>query len=209
MSPEANKSRDYLVHYLNSRVSNLHGAINLRENDGTSALALFVVRYVNLVPEFIGAFEQFLQKAGVGGEIERQIMTARDFQNISMEINSAAESLEADLYQAYLAHRLLEEVNDILASQHNCRIIPVDMTRSNLIVHHIIGEPFANQMDSAVHLLTSKLLHAMEEDTALKAKLRTYTGTLGVEPIQRFPCLTESSSIRLMFKSQHSRIRLN
>jgi hypothetical protein len=46
----------------------------------------------------------------------------------------------------YLAHRLLEELNDVLNASYHCPVIPEDMTRSNLIVHHIIGEPFANNM---------------------------------------------------------------
>ena len=63
---------------------------------------------------------------------------------------SAEERLEANMYQAYLAHRLLEELNDVLSANYNCPVIPVNMTRSNLIVHHIIGEPFANQIDGAI-----------------------------------------------------------
>ena len=96
----------------------------------------------------------------------------------------------------------------MLNAHYNCRVIPVDMTRSNLIVHHIIGEPFANQIDGAIQLLNDKLIASLRKDHALAEKLHTYTNTLSQDPSLRYPCLTESSNIRLLFKGQNSRVRL-
>ena len=92
---------------------------------------------------------------------------------------------------------------------YNCPVVPVNMTRSNLIVHHIIGEPFANQIDSAIQLLNDKLLASLGKDESLRSKLCDYSSSLGNDPTERFPCLTESSNIRLLFKSQNSRVRLH
>ena len=89
------------------------------------------------------------------------------------------------MYQAYLAHRLLEELNDALNAIYNCPVIPVDMTRSNLIVHHIIGEPFANQIDGAIQLLNDKLVKSIASDKDLQEKLTTYTDGLSSDPIMR------------------------
>jgi hypothetical protein len=194
---------------LNERVAHLHHSISLRENDGTIALASFIERYVELVPDFITAFDDFLASAGIGGEIARQIITARDFLDAPVEIISTEEGLEAHMYQAYLAHRLLEELNDVLNAIYNCPVIPVDMTRSNLIVHHIIGEPFANQIDGAIQLLNDKLVKSIASDKDLQEKLNAYISGLGNDPIMRYPCLTESSNIRLLFKSQNTRVRLH
>ncbi len=76
-------------------------------------------------------------------------------------------------------------------------------------MHHIIGEPFANQIDSAIQLLNDKLLASIKKNQSLRARLQEYTNALGKDPSDRFPCLTESSNIRLLFKSQNSRVRLN
>ena len=46
---------------------------------------------------------------------------------------SVEESLEANMYQAYLAHRLLEELNDVLSVNYNCPVIPVNMTGQTLL----------------------------------------------------------------------------
>ena len=203
------QTSEFLVAYLNEWVANLHHSISLREDDGTVALASFIERYVELVPDFITAFEDFLCAADISGEIAQQVITAREFLDAPIEIVSTEEGLEANMYQAYLAHRLLEELNDALNVSYSCPIIPVDMTRSNLIVHHIIGEPFANQIDSAIQLLNEKLVTAIAQDASLEKKITSYLATLGNDPVTRYPCLTESSNIRLLFKSQNSRVRLH
>jgi len=173
-------------------------------------LASFIERYVELVPDFIRAFEDFLSMADIGGEIARQVVTAKEFLDAPVEVVSPdEENLEAHMYQAYLAHRLLEELNDVLNASYHCPVIPVDMTRSNLIVHHIIGEPFANQIDGAIQLLNDKLVKAINGDETMQSKLQDYAGTLSNDPVTRYPCLTDSSNIRLLFKSQNSRVRLH
>ena len=200
---------EFVAAYFNERVANLHHSISLREDDGTAALASFIEHYVELAPDFITAFEDFLSAADISGEIDQQVKTAREFLDVPLEIFSIEERLEANMYKAYLAHRVLEELNDVLKISYSYPIIPIDMTRSNLIVHHIIGEPFANQIDGAIQLLNDKLLESINSDSAVQRKLKTYGKNLSSDPLMRYPCLTDSSNIRLLFKSQNSRVRLN
>ena len=155
------------------------------------------------------AFEDFLSMADVAGEIARQVVTAKEFLDAPVELVSSEESLEAHMYQAYLAHRLLEELNDVLNASYHCPVIPVDMTRSNLIVHHIIGEPFANQIDGAIQLLNDKLIVAINADGVMQTKLKSYAGTLSNDPINPLPLPYRLFNIRLLFKSQNSRVRLH
>ncbi|MBT5388713.1 MAG: hypothetical protein HN817_06715 [Porticoccaceae bacterium] len=209
MLPLSAQTSEFLVAYLNERIRHLHHSINLRESDGTKALACFIERYVDLVPDFIGAFEDFLSSAHITGAIVQQVVTAKEFIDTPIEIVSSEEGLEAHMYQAYLAHRLLEELNDLLSSSYDCSVIPVDMTRSNLIVHHIIGEPFANQIDGAIQLLSDKLVGAIKDDESLQEKLREFSRKRSNDPATRYPCLMESSNIRLLFKSQNTRVRLH
>ena len=209
MLPLSQQTSEFLIAYLNERVKHLHHSISLREDDGTAALATFIERYVALVPDFVTAFDDFLDSANISGEIARQVITARDFLDTPVEIVSSEEGLEAQMYQAYLAHRLLEELNDTLKATYGCPIIPVNMTRSNLIVHHIIGEPFANQIDGAIQLLNDKLIDSINNDPAIQKKLKAYSNNLSKDPLMRYPCLTDSSNIRLLFKSQNTRVRLH
>ncbi len=209
MPPLSNQSSEFLIAYLNERVQHLHESIRLRESDGTAALASFIKKYIDLVPDLISAFEDFIAHAGINGGIGRQVTTAKGFRDVAMDIMSAEEGREENMYQAYLAHRLIEELNDVLSVNYNCPVIPVNMTRSNLIVHHIIGEPFANQIDGAIQLLNDKLLASIARNKTLSVKLFEYSSALGKDPTEQFPCLTESSNIRLLFKSQNSRVRLH
>jgi hypothetical protein len=120
-------------------------------------------------------------------------------------IVSSEEGLEAQIYQAYLAHRLLEELNETLKGIYGCPIIPVDMTRSNLIVQHIIGEPFANQIDGAIQMLNVKLIESINNDSGMQKKLEAYSKNLSSDPLIHYPCLTDSSNIRLLFNSQNTK----
>ncbi|MDB4260648.1 hypothetical protein OAD77_04155 [Porticoccaceae bacterium] len=60
MPPLSNQSSEFLIAYLNERVQHLHESIRLRESDGTAALASFIKKYVQLVPDLVDAFEDFL-----------------------------------------------------------------------------------------------------------------------------------------------------
>ena len=67
-------------------------------------------------------------------------------------------SLEALLDEAFLAHRLLEEVNDHHVRQLGRALMPMDMTEANIIVHHLLGDEFAMRLEELVQFTASQLL---------------------------------------------------
>ena len=70
------------------------------------------------------------------------------------------QGLLALLDEAYLAHRLLEEVNDRYLAHGGGQLVPLDTTRASLIVHHLLGEPFANELDALVQVTVDGLVPA-------------------------------------------------
>ena len=66
--------------------------------------------------------------------------------------------LEALLDEAFLAHRLLEEVNDHHIRHLQRPLLPLDMTEANIIVHHLLGDDLANALDQLVHETAAQLL---------------------------------------------------
>ena len=70
----------------------------MHENDGTAVLATFIERYMALAPDFVTAFNDFLNSANISGEIARQVITARDFIEVPVGIVSSEEGLEAQIY---------------------------------------------------------------------------------------------------------------
>ena len=66
--------------------------------------------------------------------------------------------LEALLDEAFLAHRLLEEVNDHHIRHLQRPLLPLDMTEANLIVHYLLGDEFATRLEHLVQFTASQLL---------------------------------------------------
>ena len=114
------------------------------------------------------------------------------------EIMQGHVGLDCLLDEAYLAHRLVEEVNDLYIKHFGQPLIPLDMTVANLIAHQLIGEDFANQLDEAVHHAVDEMLDedsfALESVEAYREKLNSPdTGAAW----KRWPCLSRQLGVGL------------
>ena len=56
----------------------------------------------------------------------------------------------AALSSAYLCHRLMEEMHENNHSIRTGGLVDIEATRANLLVHQLIGEPFANELDDSI-----------------------------------------------------------
>lgn len=190
-----------LVHFLEMRKESLHQAIKLPDAEAASLLADFVVRYIKHVPDFIEAIRAMAQEAGIYGDVEPLLKIASDYFMSPPSIVAGHSQLEAMLDEAYLAHRLLEEVNDRFMAQCGIPLAPMDMTMANIIAHELIGEPFANELDQAV-LFSAELLlneHRFEgENVQRYINLHKYRGW--AEELKRWPCLVEDLAISVEFE---------
>ena len=189
-----------LLHLLENRAGNLHDAIKLPQDRAASLLADFVVRYIEQVPNFIEAITQITQEAGIYDGVKPLLNIASDYFLSPPDIVNGHQEVEALLDEAYLAHRLLEEVNDRFIGYCGIPLAPMDMTRANIIVHELIGEPFANELDQAV-LFSAELL--LNEYGFSGANFQRYitqhkNSDWSVE-LKRWPCLTEDLAIAVKF----------
>jgi hypothetical protein len=66
--------------------------------------------------------------------------------------------LEALLDEAFLVHRLLEEVNDYHIRSLGHPLLPLDMTEANIIVYHLLGEQLGSRLESLVQYASAELL---------------------------------------------------
>jgi hypothetical protein len=106
--------------------------------------------------------------------------------------------LDSLLDEAYLAHRFVEEVNDLYIKHFGQPLIPLDMTVANLIAHQLIGEAFANQLDEVVHHAVDEMLNdesfALESVEAYREKLSSPdTGAAW----KRWPCMSRRLGVGL------------
>ena len=186
-----------LATLLKTRVNALHKSIQLPSENIIPALLNFIIHYIDQVPEFIDAVDSIADECGLIDYLEPVISTAREFFIRPPELVAGHEGLNSLMGESYLAHRLVEEVNDRFISGYNMPLVPMDMTRSNLIIHHLIGEPFANQLDSAIHLVVDEL--QQKDLVFVPEACREDRSSRWASDLQRWPCLVDNLSVNLLF----------
>lgn len=197
---EQDSASGKLLEFVEYRKGQLHDAIKLPADKATKDLADFVVRYIKHVPDFIDAIRAMAQEAGIHHDVEPLLKIASDYFLSPPSIVDPHSQLQALLDEAYLAHRLLEEVNDRFMAKSGIPLAPMDMTIANVIAHELIGEPFANELDQAVLFSAELLLDeqgfsgAQIEDYVIAHKLNGWS-----QELERWPCLVEDLSISVKF----------
>lgn len=182
-------------------INNMHFAIRLPEGDATSSLVTFVIAYISQVPVCIDTARTIAREAKILDYTGPYLRLAEEFFLKPPEIVAGHIGLEELMDEAYLAHRLLEEVNDRFMARTSVPLIPVDMTMANLIVHSLIGEPFSNELDEAVSYMVERniLRESVYDSAEFKAFVEKHRAdnTEGEQP--DWPCLTDQLSINLDF----------
>ena len=197
---EQDSASGKLLEFVECRKGHLHNAIKLPADKATKKLADFVVRYIKHVPDFIDAIRTMAQEAGIYEDVQPLLKIASDYFLSPPSIVDSHSQLQALLDEAYLAHRLLEEVNDRFMAKSGIPLAPMDMTLANVIAHELIGEPFANELDQAVLFSAELLLDEQGfngehiEDYVITHKVNGWTREL-----ERWPCLVEDLAISVEF----------
>ncbi len=202
---EQDSATGKLLEFVECRKKRLHAAIKLPEQQAAKGLADFVVRYIKHVPDFIDAIRSMAQEAGIDKDVEPLLKIASDYFMSPPSIVDPHSQLEALLDEAYLAHRLLEEVNDRFMAKSGIPLAPMDMTVANVIAHELIGEPFANELDQAV-LFSAELL--LNEHGFEGANIANYVNAHRergwTDELEKWPCLVEDLSISVEFDTENS-----
>lgn len=179
-----------LAHFLQAQLESLHPSIRLPEDDARGALTTFVIAYIEEVPDVLEA------------AVKPVLKIAEHFFLQPPALMEGHEGLEGLLDEAYLAHRLVEEVNDRYITHLGQPLIPLDTTRANLVAHQLIGEPFANQLDEAVHHALSGMLDEASFD---QPSVQAYRERLAAPDIvsawRRWPCLSQQLGVELQLKN--------
>lgn len=183
--------------------STVHLAIKLPEQKPLESLLTFVITYIEHVPQFLEAARAITQEAHIAEHAEPYFQVAEDFFLKPPEIVAGHIGLDELMDEAYLAHRLIEEVNDQFMVHAGIPLIPMDMTLSNLIVHSLIGEPFANELDEAVEYTVQRsALNAKAYQTkAFKAYVLKHKDNHWEDEQQHWPCLMDNLPINLQFSN--------
>ena len=135
-----------------------------------AGLLQFITDYIDSVPGCLRLVEAVSQRMGFYDYAAPFLDTAEEYFLNPPRHLPADDGLEALLDEAFLTHRLLEEVNDHHVRHLQRPLLPVDMTEANIIVHHLLGEELANELDRLVQRTAAPLLlqeHHREKVRAL------------------------------------------
>ncbi|MBM7062614.1 hypothetical protein JQX08_18015 [Pseudomonas sp. UL073] len=192
-----------LYRQLEAQLPRLHPAIRLPEQDAAEALTAFVVAYVEQVPDVLVAANQVAREAGIEDQIKPVLKVAEQYFLQPPELMAGHEGLDGLLDEAYLAHRLVEEVNDRYIAHLGQPLIPLDTTVANLIAHQLIGEPFANQLDEAVHLAVDGMLPASTfSQESVQAYRQRLSDPQTAAAWKRWPCLSQQLGVELKLQNK-------
>jgi hypothetical protein len=187
-----------LARQLDSQLDRLHPTIQLPASDARGVLERFVAAYVEQVPDVLDAANAVAREAGIEARVKPVLKLAEQFFLSPPSIMEGHQGLDALLDEAYLAHRLVEEVNDRYIAHLGQPLIPLDTTVANVIAHQLIGEPFANQLDEAVHHAVEEMLdeQVFQQDSVQEYRARL-SNPQTVAAWQNWPCLSRQLGVEL------------
>lgn len=208
------QSEGLYLKVLRDNFDRLHGAVALMDPDGQpntspDSLLQFVVSYIRHVPDFIDAVNKIGSAHNIQAVTTPFLRIAQDFFLSPPELVDGHSGLAALLDEAYLAHRMIEEVNDHILARFGIPLAPMDMTKANLIVHSLIGEPFANDLDHAVQysvemlMMRGSLLDKYLISDAFQRFVGNHQQNGWEHELMEFPCLAGDLSAELFFARTH------
>ncbi|MBP6701479.1 MAG: hypothetical protein KA135_09530 [Halioglobus sp.] len=180
---------------LEKELPQLRNKLVLPENEPVNGLLRFITDYIESVPGCMQLVTAVSKQMGFYDYAAPFLDMAQDyFLHPPPELH-ADSGLEGLLDEAFLAHRLLEEVNDHHIRHLQRPLLPVDMTEANVIVHHLLGDALANALDQKVHQTAAQLLGREYLWTRVGAKLEG-SAPMGIA-LKQNPLNGSSRRIRL------------
>lgn len=187
--------------FIATAAGGLHQAIDLPDADPVRALADFVIAYIEQVPDFLQTLDELMLSCGLREQGRVFITIAEDFFLQPPELVKQCGGLRGLIDEAYLAHRLMEEVNDRLIMLCGIPLTPWDMTLANIVVHNLLGETYANELDLAVHYALEALFEPDRslENGAIAQFVARYQACDWEARLRGWPSLAGNTDIRLRF----------
>lgn len=148
----------HLRHQLELALPELHETLMLPPDGPLDALMGFVTRYVKSVPGCLRLVTAVSRRMGFFDYAAPFLHLAEDYFLHPPDSLATEVGLQAILDEAFLAHRLLEEVNDHHIRHVGSQLLPLDMTEANIIVHHLLGDEFAIRLENLVQFTAGQLL---------------------------------------------------
>lgn len=161
-------------------------------DDQGETLYRFTLSYISEAPVMLQNLYHAAKDVGLWRHVRPVVDVALAFFGDAPNQHEDQSQIIALLHQAYLVHRLLEEVNESYIHRVGQPMVPKDMTLANVIVHTLIG-------DSLVHGLERLVEHSVKQvfspqrayqDPEFCAYLSRRNNDNLIQLSQPWPCMT-------------------
>ena len=194
----------HLRKQIHSQIASLHHTIELPQENASHTLFRFIVEYIDHVPVFLEGLRQASEAAGIERFINPFLDIAEENFLSPATHNRELIGLDVLLDKAYFAHRLIEEVNDQYLAKTGSTLIPINMTWSNLVVHAILGETFANELDTIIEQTVKQMMRSQEiyNKTLFENFIHQRNPQEWINLWTQWGCLSKKMDIELKFTAQ-------
>lgn len=189
-----------LERHLKNHIANLPDRLRIQKDNELESLKSFAMEYIHHVPDFLDSLRESAGKAGIENHVFPFLKIAEDYFVAPPSLPNDHTGLMALMDEAYLAHRLFEEINDRYITRVGLPLIPWDMTLANVVAHQLVGEELANKLDALVHRTVSKMMSAESSyhSESFKQYVKEEQGNVS-NIWQQWPCLGKESGIDWSF----------
>jgi len=173
---------------LETRLPALREKLLLQDEAPLDALMEFVSEYTQSVPGSLDLVTAVSKQQGFHDYAAPFLHMAEDYFLEPPDVLPGDGGLEAILDEAFLAHRLLEEVNDHHIRHLQRPLLPLDMTEANLVAHYLLGDEFATRLEHLVQFAASHHLqreYVWERVKNLPAADTTQAALISIRSITR------------------------
>jgi len=183
--------------WLLEKAVKLHPLVGLPDSDQFESLATFIEQYVDFLPDCLEHFNRIARQAQLTEYTDLFLHLATDF------LLAPPEELELEvgfghlIDEAFMAHRMLEELNDRCMRYLGGPAMPADTSFANVIIHSLIGDAFANELDMAVHYAIES---QAEKERAVMANLHPVPLEEVAKAAKDWPTFGEDLMVTIKFK---------
>ncbi|MBQ0742818.1 MAG: hypothetical protein KBT85_05910 [Pseudomonas sp.] len=186
--------------WLGGQMEHLHPAIE-PGSDPLDTLHRFAEGYIAEVPDTLEAAQAVAESANMRTQLLPVLKVAEAFFLQPPDLPADHQGMLALLDEAYLVHRLVEEINDRYIAHGGEPLLPLDTTRANVIVHQLLGDAFANQLDMAVDTAVEGLAPESLFNSKDFADFRQIIAQRGrIALWQNWPCLSRQLGVEIRLR---------
>jgi len=119
-------------------------------NENLNNLFGFLQNYIEHVPALLEKLADQAQERNMYEDIAPVLQTVQQYFLSSNDVIPDRLGLLGLLDDAYLAHRVMQEIAEMYSREKGIALLPVDTTPANELVRELIGEPHVSMLEAGI-----------------------------------------------------------